>query len=138
MTTNTLTEDEVYQRRMLALELRRAGASVEQIARRMGYPSMQAVHDDLSLMYAEVLCTPVEESRALDVLRMDRLIMGIWGDARAGGLAAVDRVIKLVDVRAKLLGTYAPVQVEQVTFDTIESEIRRLERELGDRANASA
>jgi hypothetical protein len=128
-------DDHGYQRRLLALELARAGASIEQITRRMNYPTIQDCQDDLSLIYSEVLSIPVEEARALDVLRIDRMIMGIWGEARAGTYAAIDRVTKLIDTRAKLLGTYAPIQVEQVTFDSIESEIRRLERELG--ANVS-
>ncbi len=125
------SHDEMAQRRAHALEMKRAGADIEQIARRLGYASVASCKKDLSGAYAEVLKTPTEEARALDVLRIEKMIMALWPDARSGIAAAVDRVVRLVDLRAKLLGTYAPTQVEQVTFDAVEQEIKRLESELG-------
>ena len=136
------SQDESAQRRAHALEMKRAGADLEQIARRLGYASPASCKRDLSAAFAEVLKTPTEEARALDVLRIEKMIMALWPDARSGIAAAVDRVGRLIDLRAKLLGTYAPTQVEQVTFDAVEQEIKRLERELGNtgrkrRVNAS-
>lgn len=134
---NKFSEDEKAQRRSSALEMRRAGADIEQIARRLGYTSIAAAKKDISSAYEEVLKTPTEESRALDLLRIDRMIMALWADARSGIAAAIDRVAKLIDLRAKLLGTYAPTQVEQVSFDAVEQEIKRLEAELGSAPSTS-
>jgi hypothetical protein len=128
---NKFSEDEKAQRRAHALEMRRAGADLDQIARRLGYVSVSAAKRDLSQAYTDVLKTPTEEARALDLLRIDRMIMALWPDARSGISAAVDRVAKLIDLRARFLGTYAPTQVEQVSFDAVEQEIKRLEAELG-------
>ena len=128
---NKFSEDEKAQRRSHALEMRRAGADIEQIARRLGYPSVAAAKRDINAAYSEVLKTSTEEERALDLLRIDRMIMALWPDARSGIAAAVDRVAKLIDLRARLRGTYAPTQVEQVSFDAVEAEIKRLEAELG-------
>lgn len=45
-------------------------------------------------------------------------------------LEVVDRIVKVKDQRAKLLGTYAPTRVESITIDSVEAEIERLQREL--------
>lgn len=133
---NRFQKDELAQRRAHALEMKRAGVDIDQIFRRLGYPSLATCRRDIASAYAEVLKTPTEESRALDVLRIERMIMALWADARSGVAAAIDRVAKLIDLRAKLLGTYAPTQVEQVTFDAVEQEIKRLEKELGGKRRA--
>lgn len=50
-------------------------------------------------------------------------------------LAAIDRLLKIQERRAKLLGLDAPTKsrVEVVTEDVVDAEIRRLEDELADR-----
>lgn len=125
-----LTSEEIM-RRGQAIEMKRAGASIDQIAERLDYPDEAACRRDISTAYNEVLRTSVEEARALDILRLDRMIMAVWPDACGGLPAAIDRAVKLIDMRAKLIGEYAPVQVEQVTLDAVEAEIKRLEGELG-------
>lgn len=124
-------DDEKALRRAQAIELRRSGADVESIARKLRYNSIAACEQDINRAYSQVMRTSIEESRALDLLRIDRMIQSVWPDARDGMVTAIDRVIKLIDMRAKLIGTYAPVQVEQVTMDAIEQEIKRLESEVG-------
>ncbi|HEY6021624.1 MAG TPA: hypothetical protein VIY48_17675 [Candidatus Paceibacterota bacterium] len=123
------SDDEKAQRRAQALEMRRAGQDVEYISRKLNYPSVYACKMDLAKAFSEVLKTPKEEAKALDLLRLDRMILSLWPDARDGMVTAIDRVIKLIDMRAKLIGTYAPTQVEQITLDAIEQEIRKLEQE---------
>lgn len=46
-------------------------------------------------------------------------------------LQAIDRMIRIMERRAKLLGLDAPTKVEVITLDAIEAEIRRLNEELG-------
>jgi hypothetical protein len=46
-------------------------------------------------------------------------------------LAAIDRLLKIQERRAKLLGLDAPAKVEVLTLDAIDSEIRKLSAELG-------
>jgi hypothetical protein len=47
-------------------------------------------------------------------------------------LQAIDRMIRIMERRAKLLGLDAPTKVEVITLDAIEAEIRRLNDELGE------
>lgn len=45
-------------------------------------------------------------------------------------LETLDRILKIKERRAKLLGLDAPTRAEVITIDSIESEIAKLEREL--------
>jgi len=47
-------------------------------------------------------------------------------------LQAIDRMIRIMERRAKLLGLDAPTKVEVITLDVIEAEIRRLNDELAE------
>jgi hypothetical protein len=46
-------------------------------------------------------------------------------------LAAIDRITRIDQEIAKILGAYAPVKSEVLTLDAIEADIRRLEAEVG-------
>lgn len=129
--TNYMSRQEAVQRRSAAIEMRRAGADVEQIALRLGYASTTNCERDLTRALTNILRMPKEEAKALELMRIDGMLISFWPDARKGVPAAADRVMKLIELRAKLLGLFAPVQVEQVSLDAIESEIMRLEKELG-------
>lgn len=48
------------------------------------------------------------ELRAEEVSRLDAMLAGLWPDARRGHLGAVDRVLRLMERRARLLGLDAP------------------------------
>jgi len=50
--------------------------------------------------------------RALELLRLDELLNALWDTAIAGDLKAVDRVLKVMERRAKLLGLDAPFEIK--------------------------
>ena len=66
-----------------------------------------------------------ESLRALELARLDELQCALWEQALAGELKAVDRVLKVMERRAKLLGLDAPLAV--VTDDTIHIKIIELD-----------
>lgn len=134
MALRNYIEDPQAQRRTQALEMRRAGQDTDHIARKLGYPTIASCEQDLNRAYTKVLKISKEEAKALDLLRLDRMILSLWPDARDGSVTAIDRVIKLIDMRTKMYGNYAPVQVEQITLDAIENEIRELEKQVGSSA----
>lgn len=129
-----LSREEQIQRRNMAVDLRRAGVTLEAIAARLNYPSATHAKRDIDLLISSVLKTPQDEMRGLEALRIDFLTMVLWPDAKKGIARAIDQVVKLMERRAKLFGLDAPVQVEQITLDAVESEIKRLEAELGSKA----
>lgn len=122
------------ERRINAIQLYLSGADWEQIARRLGYASRGAAFTDVNRALEEQV---VELSSALEVLRkveaarLDRLQSAIWVQALGGDLRAVETALRISDRRALLLGLNRPSQVEVVTYDAIDQEIRRLQLELG-------
>jgi hypothetical protein len=96
------------------LRLRLAGYSHREIAAQLGvapssaYKRVRHALDEINKTNLE----SAEQLRALELLRLDELLNALWDTAIAGDLRAVDRVLKVMERRAKLLGLDAPVKVE--------------------------
>jgi hypothetical protein len=102
------------RRRVLALELRKAGASVRAIADQLG-AGKTTIARDLQRALADLLAVEVasmDELRALELARLDAALVAIWPKVRAGDLLAVDRLVRLSKRRSELLGLDAPVRVD--------------------------
>lgn len=93
-----------------ALELRRMGYGYTEIGQKIGLGKSQA-HRLVTAALAEArdqVNTGADELRSEEVSRLDAMLAGLWPVARKGGVAAVDRVVKIMERRAKLLGLDAP------------------------------
>lgn len=93
----------------LAVKLRLAGASYEQIAEKLGYKNAHTVestvHQVISKSYALDDPDEVEQIIKSDLMRIDAMQLVMWEKAtRYGDEKAVDRVVKLMEERRKLLG----------------------------------
>ena len=100
------------QRRNDALELRKAGASYRQIAQQTGVSHTQA-HNDVTKAIADLAKKGEEDAqelRTLEAARLDALFLSVWQQARAGDLKAMDRCLRIMARRAKMLGLDAPEQ----------------------------
>jgi hypothetical protein len=53
-----------------------------------------------------------EEVRSLEMTRLDDLQSAIWGDCMEGKLTAIDRVLKIMERRSKLVGLDAPERLD--------------------------
>lgn len=100
-----------------ALELRRAGKNYGEIAAMLDIGKTSA-HRMVKAGLAEAAAqveAQAGELIALELSRLDAMLAGLWPSARQGGLGAIDRVLKIMERRAKLLGLDAPVKVAQTT-----------------------
>ena len=101
------------ERQAKALELRRMGKGYIEIASVLGIGKSQAhrlVQSGLSEARAQI-DAEASELKAEELSRLDAMLSGLWPDARKGGQGAVDRVLKIMERRAKLLGLDAPVKL---------------------------
>ena len=98
----------VAEKRRDALELRKAGVSYAEIAKRLGYRSRGGAHGAVQAgLKAAALETPAE-ARRLELERLDRLLLTIWPKTlKTGEVLDVDRVLKIIEQRAKLLGLHS-------------------------------
>ncbi|WP_075723248.1 sigma factor-like helix-turn-helix DNA-binding protein [Corynebacterium stationis] len=101
---------ELQHRKKEALQLRLEGMTYAEIAERMG-KSLSTVHGYVTDSLAEVTKEYAQQLRDLEAARLDALQHAVWERAIDGDLSAMDRVIKIMDRRARLLGLDAPQQV---------------------------
>lgn len=136
-----------------ACRLRAAGVTYQQIADQLGYSDRAAAGRAVERVLIETVSEPAETLRSLELARLDELMRRAWRvlsiehvTVSAGRvvtvdgmpvpdhgpvLAAIDRILRISERRARLLGLDAPTQMQVITVDQIEAEIQRLSAELG-------
>jgi uncharacterized protein (DUF1778 family) len=104
---------ESLERQKKALELRRMGLGYIEIGEQIGISKSQAQR--LVARAMEESRLQIDESaadlKAEELSRLDGMLRAVWPQARKGSLQAVDRVLKIGERRAKLLGLDAPVKL---------------------------
>lgn len=107
---------EAMQRARDALELRLCGQSLSEIAGLLGYAGPSGVAKAVGKAIAGIPAEPARQVRDLEVLRLDGMLYAISDKVNAGHLGAIDRALRIMERRAKLLGLDmqkdAPVQIQ--------------------------
>lgn len=137
-----------------ALRLKALGYSLEEIAAKLSLsddPRRAAAAIKRAL--GGVLRFATDEHRALELESYDELEVALWRQLRKShllvdrgtivldlngqpldddryALEAIDRIMKIKERRAKLLGLDAPTRSEVISLDSIDAEIARLQEEL--------
>lgn len=146
-----------------ACELRAAGWTYGKIADELGYTDRSHARQGIERAMLAIVQEPAEEllklhlERLREMYRTAREIMvarhmmvqhgKVVTFATADGeqvpiedpmpkLAAIDRMTRVLEREAKLLGMDAPKQIEFITLDAIQAEIRRLEESMATRDGA--
>ena len=110
-------------RTMKALELRKAGVSYDEIARTLGWKHRNGAYYAVKSALKTVKREPATELLTLELERLDALFWAMYPKAKHGDYGAVDRCIKLMERRAKLLGLDAPEKQE--LYNKVILEIER-------------
>jgi len=110
---------------LYVLALRRTGMTYEKIARAAvkkfgadnlpnGWDKLYA-YKDVKREIDKIRSTLREDAGEiveLELQRLDEMLVGLWAKARRGNTAAIDRVLKIMERRAKFLGIDAPERRE--------------------------
>jgi len=99
---------------LTALQLRQRGWTYQEIGDALGITKQNAykrVETALRPLQEE-LKERVTIEREADLTRIGEMLKALWPASTAGDPASIDRVTKLLDRRAKLLGLDTPVKVE--------------------------
>lgn len=104
---------EALERQQRALELRRQGLRYEQIAERLGVDTSTAWRLVMKAYQRTIKHNDelAEFNRKLDLERLDAALSALWPQVVAGKPQAVDRLLGILERRARLLGLDAPEQV---------------------------
>lgn len=133
----------------LAARLRATGMSYREIAAKLEYADESGAHRAVSRALAAVPVEAVNELRAIECERLDELTRRLWDvlntrypllnpDVELVGpdgkpvadpapiLAVVDRLLRISERRAKLLGLDAPMRVASPTLSQLDAWIAEL------------
>ena len=109
---NPQRQVDALQRQKQALELRCAGRSYRDIAEALGYRGPSGAHSAVMSALKRTLQEPADELRKLEVARLDRMLWALWKQVIKGDGGAIDRVLRIMERRAKLLGIDAPTRTQ--------------------------
>ena len=102
----------ITEKRRHALKLRMKGLTFSDIARQVGYAAPSGAYKAVRAALQSDGGAAAGEIRELHMARLDTLLGAIWDAACRGELQAVDRVLRVLDRQAKLLGLDLPRQPE--------------------------
>lgn len=147
------------ERDAAAAQLRVEGRTYQQIADELKLSDKGHAHQCVSRALLAIVREPAEQLRTLELARLDeamivvREIMHTRHHAHSGGrlvtyvdeqdkhvvlednaprLAAVGKLMDIMNRRAKLLGLDAVVKVHMLTLEEVQAEIARLEGEVSE------
>ena len=86
------------------------GLTFSDIASQVGYASSSGAHEAVRAALEADGGLAAHEIRMLHAARLETLLESVWDAARQGELRAIDRVLRVLDRQAKLLGLDMPQQ----------------------------
>ena len=89
------------------MEMALTGSSYQAIADELGYANRGTVYRLVRNALEDREVDTIGELRRLEVDRLDTLQVSIWDDAVKGDVRAVAAVLKIMHLRAKVLGLYS-------------------------------
>ncbi len=119
MPARSNNELQALDKQLLALQLRKAGASFEQVAKACGYANAGGAFKAVKTALKKTLQEPADDLRKLELARLDEAQAAIWAKVKNGDLKAIDRLLRISERRSKLLGLDAPVKLEGEVTHTV-------------------
>ena len=104
--TRTEIRKATKERERKALEMRILGYPLDRIAAEVGYTNRSAAHKAIDRALAAI---PAEEARTLRAIELERLDLAqrkVMPGVLREDLPSIDRMLKIMDQRARLLGLY--------------------------------
>lgn len=122
--------DEVLAKQTKAITLRQAGATYDEVAKLVGYANRQNARQAVLAALEGRRIEAVDEYRALNNARYERMIRTLWATAHSGDLDAMAELRRVLQDQNRLLGLNAPTKVE--ITDQVDAEIKALAAQLSE------
>jgi transposase-like protein len=95
-----------------AVKLRVEGNTYTEIARRVGYANRSTAFHAVNRELERTAQEPADQLRTLECERLNELLRALWPKAMAGNTQAVEKILMVMDRRARYLGLDAPVRID--------------------------
>ena len=103
---------EVREKDRQALELRKAGASYEVIAKQLGYADSSGAYKSIQRSMKTIIAEPTDELRTVEYERLNQMLLILWERVQQGELGAIDRALSIMDRISKMYGLDSPRKTE--------------------------
>lgn len=107
----------VFEKGRKALELHLAGMPWDAVAEHTGYTDGSGAYKAAMSVLRQAARPVAEETRELEVRRLDRLLYAVWPDALRGDHRAVDSALKIMGLRLRLLGLDGVQRIDVTSGD---------------------
>jgi hypothetical protein len=95
-----------------AYELRLSGKTFKEIARELKYSDASGAYQAYQRAREVVTLDNLGEWRLLELERLNAVQNALWELALEGHIPSINALIRVFDLRAKLIGLYAPEKIE--------------------------
>ena len=115
---------EVDEKQIAALNLRKAGATFQEIADELGYASPSGAYEAVQSALKKAISEPAEELRHLELARLDEMQAAVWEAVQAGDPDAIGSVLRIMGHRMKLLGLErrdSPIKIKLPKITSVEA-----------------
>ncbi len=134
-------DKELADKERKVLELRLLGLNWDAIAQSVGYASRAGAWKAYQRALERTIQEPADEVRQQELERLNRMMSPHIRNALNGDVQATTTVLRIMDMRAKLLGLFAPTKIEaEVTQyqggGDIDREVARLAQILKERGDS--
>lgn len=102
----------IREKHRRCLELRKSGATYEQIAQVVGYANGQYVAKVIKKQLGKTVNEAGDELRTLQIERLNHMMLVLWPRVQGGDLNAIDRFLRIQNEINNLQGVYAPQKTE--------------------------
>jgi len=130
------------ERDMECVRLRRANVGWDAIAKQLGYCDPGHAYKQFMSFMKSYPREDVDDAREVEAQRYDQLLEVLWPQCLEVGSKqhwAIDRVAKLLDQRARLMGWNRPVrqEISVLSESTVDAAIRELQATMEAQARAA-
>ena len=107
-------KEKATERRLKALELRKAGMTYRQIGRELGVSHQQA-WKDVNRSIKEIQTETNEKAKQLKTIELERLnsmLIAIWQSVMSGDNQSIATALKIMERRSRYLGLDEPIKTD--------------------------
>jgi len=114
-----------------AYELRLSGKTFKEIAKELKYADASGAYQAYQRAREVVSLENLGEWRLLELERLNVIQSALWDKAMEGNIPTINALLRVFDLRAKLIGLYSP-EKHQVVYEETDYDLKESVRDMSE------